>query len=1096
MDMGNFEIEHAFCVDEAFKKLSTGRYDVVVSDYEMPQKDGLQFLKELHEQNNEIPFILFTGKGREEVAIRALNLGADGYYNKQGSPETVYGELSHSINLVVDRRKAKHALRESEARHRAISDVIGDVAFSCLRLEGENFAIDWITGATEKVFGFSVEEIKKRGCWKFAVDPRDLPIFEEKVAGLSPGESSTCELRIIPADGSTRWIRVFSRVENDRTTPKSHRLFGACEDITERRNAKLTLMESEEKFRTLAEESPNMIFINQRGRVVYANKKCMEVMGYGREEFYSADFNFLSLTSPESVETLKSAYAKHLRGETVPPYEYVLITRDGKRINAIINSGLIEYNGDKAVMGIVTDITERKKTEQALSESEEKYRKLFEESMDAIFVADIETGIIVDCNLAASKLVGRQKSALVGQHQSIFTPKEQMEAGFAKVFKQHIKDQTDTLETQIIRKTGEIRDIAVRDTIIELKGKKLMQGTMSDITELKKMKKEVAAEQALMQEVVNSSDALIFSVDRNYHYTSFNDAHSLVMKTIYGADIQIGKSILDYMSVAIDREKTKQNIDKVLAGEHFIEEAFSGDDKLSRKYFMVSRSPIRTVKGEVVGIVVVSNDISQRKKAEEEFKKRAVLIDLSPDAIIVKKLDETITFWSTGAEKLYGYTKQEAIGQKINILLKAKHSQSSARAEVITQLKKGKNWTGEITNYTKNNNKVTVQSYWSATLNAQGDIVEILESNVDITQSKRTEEVLHESQEKFKALFSANPDAAVFLDTGFHVVEANSRFTKLFGYSLDEIKGEIITDIIVPDDSKEESRNIRQKIISDSVEIVTLRRRKDGSQIPLFMSGGPVFVNGKAIGSIMVYKDISDIITVQEELSKALNKAELLNEKLRVVGSLTRHDVRNKLSAVTGYAYILKKKHSDQGDIVDGLSKMEQTVKETFKIFDFAKMYEQMGVEELTYINVEEKLKEATALFSVPTPTIMNECHGLTVLADSFLRQLFFNLIDNTRKYGKKTTTIRVYFERMDQDSLKLVYEDDGVGVSSENKLCLFHEGFSTGGSTGFGLFLAKKMMDVYGWQIQENGTPGEGAKFTITIPKLNNNGKENYKIA
>jgi PAS domain S-box-containing protein len=456
-------------------------------------------------------------------------------------------------------------------------------------------------------------------------------------------------------------------------------------------------------------------------------------------------------------------------------------------------------------------------------------------------------------------------------------------------------------------------------------------------------------------------------------------------------------------------------------------------------------------------------------------------------------LDETITFWNAGAERLYGYTKEEALGQKINILLKAKNSKSFNG--VITQLKQGKNWTGEITNYAKNNNKVIVQSYWSATLDAQGGIVEILESNVDITEHKKAEEALHESQQKFKALFSANPDAAVFLDTDFHVVEANFRFSVLFGYSVDEIKGKIVTDLIVPDDSKEESRSVRQKILAGSVEIVTARRRKDGSLIPVFMSGGPVFVNGKVIGCVIVYKDISDIITVQEELTKALDKAELLNEKLRVVGSLTRHDVRNKLSAVTGYAYILKKKHSDQADIVDGLGKVEQVVKETVRIFDFAKMYEQLGEEELTYIDVEEKLKDAAALFSGPTPTIMNECQGLTVLADSFLRQLFFNFIDNTRKYGKKTTTIRVYFERADQGSLKLVYEDDGVGVPSENKPRLFSEGFSTEGSTGFGLFLTKKMMDVYDWQIQENGTPGQGAKFTITIPKLNKNGKENYQI-
>ncbi len=231
------------------------------------------------------------------------------------------------------------------------------------------------------------------------------------------------------------------------------------------------------------------------------------------------------------------------------------------------------------------------------------------------------------------------------------------------------------------------------------------------------------------------------------------------------------------------------------------------------------------------------------------------------------------------------------------------------------------------------------------------------------------------------------------------------------------------------------------------------------------------------------------------ELNQTMEKLLSVNEKLGVVGSLTRHDVRNKLSAVTGYAYLLKKKHADQPDIVDGLVKMEQAVGDSMKIFDFAKMYEQIGAEELTYVNVEEKLKEASALFSGPIPTIINECHGLTVLADSFLRQLFYNFIDNTRKYGKKTTAIRVYFDKTGQDCLKLIYEDDGVGISLENKPRLFKEGFSTGGSTGFGLFLTKRMIDVYGWTITEEGEEGKGAKFTIRIPKLSKSGQENFQI-
>ena len=230
-------------------------------------------------------------------------------------------------------------------------------------------------------------------------------------------------------------------------------------------------------------------------------------------------------------------------------------------------------------------------------------------------------------------------------------------------------------------------------------------------------------------------------------------------------------------------------------------------------------------------------------------------------------------------------------------------------------------------------------------------------------------------------------------------------------------------------------------------------------------------------------KEIAERKNAELELNRTMEKLVSVNEKLGVVGSLTRHDVRNKLSTVTGYAYLLKKKHPDQADIIEGLGKMEQAVKDSMKIFDFAKMYEQIGKEELTYVDVEKALNEAAALFSGPKPTIINDCQGLTVLADSFLRQLFYNFIDNTRKYGQKTTAIRVHFEKADQDSLKLVYEDDGVGVLSENKPKLFKEGFSTGGSTGFGLFLTKKMIDVYGWRIIEEGEPGKGVKFVISIP-------------
>jgi signal transduction histidine kinase len=156
-----------------------------------------------------------------------------------------------------------------------------------------------------------------------------------------------------------------------------------------------------------------------------------------------------------------------------------------------------------------------------------------------------------------------------------------------------------------------------------------------------------------------------------------------------------------------------------------------------------------------------------------------------------------------------------------------------------------------------------------------------------------------------------------------------------------------------------------------------------------------------------------------------------------------------------------------------------------------------LGAEELGYIDVEKTVNEAISLFSdLKNVKVTNDCHGLIVLADSLLRQSFYNLIDNSLKYSQKITKIRVHYETTGNNELRLAYEDDGVGIPDTEKPKLFKEGYSTGGSTGYGLYLIKKIMEVYGWTIQETGEPGKGAQFIITIPKINQNGKENYETS
>jgi signal transduction histidine kinase len=173
---------------------------------------------------------------------------------------------------------------------------------------------------------------------------------------------------------------------------------------------------------------------------------------------------------------------------------------------------------------------------------------------------------------------------------------------------------------------------------------------------------------------------------------------------------------------------------------------------------------------------------------------------------------------------------------------------------------------------------------------------------------------------------------------------------------------------------------------------------------------------------------------------------------------------------------------------------MELVSQQILRIIEFEKIYVQVGAEELSYIDVERHFNEGAFLFSdLKGATLVNECHGLTVLADSLLRQMFYNLIDNTLKYGKKTSRIRVHYEE-EEDQLKLIYEDDGVGIPSDIKSRLFQEGCGTG--TGYGLYLIKRICEAYGWTIEETGKEGQGVQFTMIVPKKRGDGRKSYEIS
>ena len=607
-EASNFEVDTASSVDEAIQKLEQHPYDAVISDYEMPQKNGLDFLKELREQKNTIPFALFTGKGREEVAMTALNLGANGYYNKQGSPETVYGELAHGIRLSIEHKKAEEALRESEVKYRVLvenspnfvailqgstvkyingsacerlgwtfedvtspsfdmfamviperlhglvkenmrkrlsGEYISEYEITLKTRDGSEFSVSvrsqqimyqgkpalevlladrtefkqkeeeikaakeylqlqvnqmpialiifdpklhiksW-NPAAEQMFGFSEQEAIGKHPYDLIVPKQAQPHTDEIWRRLREGDETANSINEnVTKDGKTiicSWTNTPLKTEDDAFTG----ILSMVQDITERKQMEKDLWLRAE---VLNSASDMMFLRNFDGDIVYVNEAACRMLGYSREELMK--MNLRELVAPEYASFI-GAQIKELMEKGSLMFESAQICKDGSIMPVEINACILERDHQKFTLSAIRDITQRQNAEEALRRTEEKYGKLFEDAMDAIFVVDAETGIFVDCNRAATELIGRSKSELVGMHQRLLHPPEEGAGEFSKTFEKHRTDKGGhVIEDKIVTKNGEIRDVTIKGTPIEINGRKMLQGIFRDVTDRKKAEKHL-----------------------------------------------------------------------------------------------------------------------------------------------------------------------------------------------------------------------------------------------------------------------------------------------------------------------------------------------------------------------------------------------------------------------------------------------------------------------------------------------------------------------------------------------------------------------------------------------------------------------------
>ena len=254
-------------------------------------------------------------------------------------------------------REAENSLRESEERFRLFSQA----TFEGILIHKEGVLL-YANAQFFEMFGYQAQELMGKQTLFLCIAPDSLPFVKEQIRS---GTSTPYEVTGRRRNGSTFPIQVRGK---SMEFHENEVRVAAIRDLSQRRRSQEALRESEEKFKTVTEQSPNMIFINRRGRVVYANRKCEQIMGYSRDEFYAPDFDFMLLIAPESRDLIRANYKKHLRGEEAAPYEYALIDRHGRKIDVIITTKLIHYDGERSILGIVTDISERKDKDRRLKQ--------------------------------------------------------------------------------------------------------------------------------------------------------------------------------------------------------------------------------------------------------------------------------------------------------------------------------------------------------------------------------------------------------------------------------------------------------------------------------------------------------------------------------------------------------------------------------------------------------------------------------------------------------------------------------------------------------------------------------------------------------